>query len=118
ARRLQELEADHPPPVIGRVDAHALDALDLLQLRLGQPRLLGLVPEALDEALQARDLLRLALRGLRLVDVARGLLAPPDVPRTREVGRAAPLELEHGSRDRLEEPAAVRGEDHARVDSL
>ena len=104
--------------MIRRVHAVRLQLLDLLQLRLRLARLRRLVAEPLDEALEPRELLGLALRRLRLVQVARRLLAPPDVPRAGEVDRLAALELEHRRRHRLEEPAVVRDEDHAGVDRL
>ena len=53
---------------------------------------------------------------LRGVQRARRLLAPPDVPLAREEDGAPAVELEHGRRHRLEEPAVVRDEDHGRVD--
>ena len=49
---------------------------------------------------------------------ARRLLAAPVVPRAGEVRRAAGLQLEHGGRRRLEEPAVVRDEDDGGVDRL
>ena len=62
---------------------------------------------------------RHALRRLRrLPRPAPRVLAAPLVPRPGEVVRAAGLELEHGGRDRLEEPAVVRDEDDRRVDRL
>src|SRR5262249_61404020 len=100
-----ELEPERAPRVAGHLDAVALDALDLLQLRLRLPRLRRLVPEPLDETLQACDLLCLTLGGARGVLGARGLLAPPDVPFAGEERRAAAFELQHGRRPRLEEPA-------------
>ena len=50
------------------------------------------------------------------VQQPRRLLLAPDVPLAGEEGRAAALQLEHGGRDGLEEPAVVRDEDHGRVD--
>ena len=49
---------------------------------------------------------------------ARRLLDPPHVPRPGEEERAPRLELEHAGRDRLEEPAVVRDQDHRRVERL
>ena len=60
--------------------------------------------------------LRRAATGFAACVRARRLLAPPLVPRAREEERAAALELEHGGRDGLEEPAVVRDEDHGRVE--
>ena len=51
---------------------------------------------------------------LRLVGEPRGLLLAPHVPLAREEDGAAALELEHGRRDRLEEPAIVGDEDRPR----
>ena len=117
-RGLQELEPERPAPVVRRVDAHRLELLDLLELRLRLARLARLVAEPLDEALEARDLLGLPLGRLRLVDRASGPLAPPDVPRAREVDRLAAFQLQHRSRHRLEEPAVVGDEDDRRIERL
>ncbi len=116
--RLQELEAERAPTVIRREHALRLQLLDLLELRLRLPRLRRLVAEPFDEALEPGELLRLPLCGLRLVEVARRLLAPPHVPRAREVDGLAALELEHRRGHRLEEPAVVCDEDHAGIDRL
>ncbi|MDX6518293.1 MAG: hypothetical protein QOF50_1139 [Gaiellaceae bacterium] len=70
------------------------------------------------DALEARGLVGLPRRGLVGVREPRRLLASPDVPRSREVRRAAVIELEHGVRDRLEEPAVVRDQDDRRVERL
>ena len=118
ARRLEELEAERAPARVRRLHAHRLDALDLLQLRLRLLREALLVTEPLDEPLEPRDLLSLPRGRLRLVDRARRLLAPPDVPRAREVERLAAFQLEHRRRHRLEEPAVVRDEDHRGVECL
>src|SRR5581483_10895484 len=115
-RRLEELEAERAPAMVRREHAVRLDALDLLELRLRLPRLRRLVPEPLDEALEPRELLRLPLGGLRLMHIARRLLAAPHVPGAGEVHRLPALELEHGGRDRFEEPAVVRDEDHRRIE--
>ena len=83
---------------------------DFACLRLGVLR-----AEPLDEPLELRDLLGVALRAPGRVDWAlRRLLAPPEVPLAREEDRAAAVELEHRGRHRLEEPAVVRDEDHRR----
>ena len=81
-------------------------------------RLVLLVPEALDEALEPRDVHADALGRLRGGQRARRLLEPPVVPRAGEEERAAGLQLEHAGRDRLEEPAVVRDQDDAGVDRL
>ena len=95
----------------------ALDPVDRLQLRLRLARLGGLVTEALDEALHARDL-RLAAGDIAPGgELARGLLGAPGVPRTLEVARAPRLELEHRGADRLEKPAVVSDQDHGRVEA-
>ena len=91
---------------------------DLGELRLRLLRLGLLVPEPLDEALEAGDVDGDAVRCLAGRGGAGGLLLPPLVPRAREVVRATGGQLEHGRRDRLEEPAIVRDEDHGRVDRL
>ena len=57
-----------------------------------------------------------ARHGLRRGRRARGALEPPLVPGAGEVEAAAALELEHGGRHGLEEPAVVRDEDDGRVD--
>ena len=124
ARRLEEVEAERAAlarqqlELAARVRALGLEALDLRQLRL---RLLGLallVAEPLDEALEPHDVGADPLCRLRRVGGAGRLLEPPDVPRPGEEERAAGLELEHAGRDRLEEPAVVRDEDHGRVERL
>ena len=122
--RLQELEAEALRAARQQVDLAAqlgallLQAADLRQLGL---RALGevlLVAEALDEALEPCDVDVDPLRLGRGGGQARGLLAAPVVPRAGEVRRAAGFELEHGGRDRFEEPAVVRDEDHRGVDRL
>src|SRR5262249_33490889 len=62
ARRLEELEAERAPRPGARLDPLCLDAVDLLLLRLRLLRLRVLGAEALDEALEARDVLRLPRR--------------------------------------------------------
>ncbi len=94
----------------------ASEPVDLLLLRLRLLRLRVLRAEPLDEALELRDLLGVALRGTRRMLRPRGLLAPPDVPLPGEVDGAPAVELEDGGRDRLEEPAVVGDEDHGGVD--
>ena len=115
-RRLQELEPERPAAPIGRLDAIRLDAVELLELRLGLPRLRRLVAEALDEPFEPGDLLRLALRLLLLVNRPGRLLEPPHVPRAGKERRASLVELEHCRRDGLQEPAVVRDEDNGGVD--
>jgi hypothetical protein len=117
-RRLEELEAERAPRARAGLDLVRPDAVDLLLLRLGLLGLRVLGAEALDEALQARDVLRLPRRLLLEVQRPRRLLAPPDVPLAGEEHRAPAVELEHRGRHRLEEPAVVRDEDHGRVDRL
>ena len=113
--RLQELEAERAPADTRRLDALRLDPRDLLQLRLRLPRLRP-VAEAGDKPFEPGDVLGLPLRPRRLVGEPRGLLLAPHVPLAREEDGAAALELEHGRRDRLEEPAIVRDEDDGGVD--
>src|SRR6478609_6053493 len=95
-----------------------LELLDLLYARLRLLRLRGLVAEALDEALQALELLGLPRRRLGLMDRASRLLTPPDVPRAGEVDRLPAFDLEHGGRYRFQEPAVVGDEDHRGVERL
>ena len=122
ARRIDEAEAE--PPRAARQQRDLLadlrlllrEAADLRQLRLGLLRLRLLVAEARDEALEPRDVLRVARGLLRRRLQPRRLLEPPLVPRAGEVRRAAGVELEHGGRRRLEEPAVVRDEDDAGVE--
>ena len=122
ARRIDEAEAEPLRSAREQRDLLAdlrlllRQAADLRQLRLGLLRLRLLVAEARDEALEPRDVLGVARRLLRRGLQARRLLEPPLVPRAGEVRRAAGLELEHGGRRRLEEPAVVRDEDDARVE--
>ena len=118
ARRLQELEAEGAATPVGRIHAVRLELLDLLDPRLRLLRLRGLVAEALDEALEALELLGLPGGRLGLVNRAGRLLATPDVPRAGEVDRLPALDLEHGGRHRFEEPAIVGDEDHRRVERL
>jgi hypothetical protein len=115
--RLQELEPERAALRSWNLDRIALDPLDLLQLRL---RLAGLRPvaEAGNELLQAGDVVRLPLRGLRERSGSRRLLLAPDVPRTREEGRSPAVELEHRRCGRLEKPAVVGDQDHGGVDRL
>ena len=61
---------------------------------------------------------RVALGRPRGMVRARCLLAPPDMPLAGEEDGAPAVELEHGGRDGLQEPAVVRDEDDARVDRL
>src|SRR5438105_13777833 len=89
---------------------------ELYTLSLHDALPIFLVAEALDEPLEARDVLRVPRRGLRGLGHASRLLAPPIVPGAGEVDRAAALELEHGRRHRLQEPAVVRDEDDRRVE--
>ena len=121
---LQEVESERAAPpgeelqLAGRAGPLLLQALDLRQLRLGLLGLALLVPEALDEALQARDVHADPLRGLGGRRRPRRLLDPPGVPGAREEEGAAGLELEHARRDRLQEPAVVRDEDDGGVERL
>src|SRR6188472_3078483 len=124
ALRLQELEAEALGAAREQVDLPAqlgallLEAADMRQLRLRALGELLLVAEALDEALEAGDVDVDALRLRGGGGEAGCLLAAPVVPRAGEVGRASGLELEHGGRDGVEEPAVVRDEDDGRVDRL
>ena len=122
ARRVQELEAEPLPTageqreLVGGDRLLLLQPPDVRELRLRLLRLRLLVPEAIHEPLQPRDVGVVALDRLRRVERTRGLLAPPHVPLAREVGRPSGLELEHRGRHRLEEPAVVGDEDHRCVE--
>ena len=124
ARRREEVEAERPSlarerlVLADRALALLLQAPDLRQLGLRLLRLRLLVPEALHEPLEARDVDGHALGRPRRGRCALCLLAPPLVPRAGEVVGAARRELEDGGRDGLEEPAVVRHEDHGRVERL
>ena len=122
--RVEEVETELPPAHVERLE-HALrlaplsfEAADLRQLRLRLLRLVLLVPEALDEALEPLDVDGEAIGGLARGRGAGGLLDPPFVPRAGEVDGLATAELEHAVRDGLEEPAVVRDEDDPRVQRL
>ena len=112
--RAAELEAERA--VVAWDRARPLHLVELLHPRLGLARLGRLVAEALDEALHPGDLRLLLLDLLAELDLARGRLAAPRVPRAREEARAPGLELQHRGADRLEEPAVVRHEDHRGVE--
>ena len=90
----------------------------MCQLRLRLLRLGLLVAEPFDESLETRDVDFDALCSFRQVLRAFGLLAPPRVPRAREVQRLAAVELEHRVRHGLEEPAVVRDDHDRRVQCL
>ena len=118
----------HPPAARGRREvelerpllARALDPLDpshRLQLALRLARL-GAVAKAVDEPLQVRQLLLLALvlAGLRRHPL--GPLQPPvGVAALRHAPPAA-LQLQHAGGHRLQEPAIVRHEDQRRVEPV
>jgi hypothetical protein len=123
ARRLQELEAEalalarEQVDLAGRLRALPLEPLDLTHLHLRLTgHLLGGRTEAGDEPLEALDVRTDPAGRLGRSAQARGLLAPPVVPRPGEVGRAAGVEFEHGVRHRLEEPAVVRHDDDPGVE--
>ncbi len=122
SRWIDELEAERTPsqregaqlrrgsrPVL-------LEPPDVRQLGLGSLGEVLLVAKAFDEALEPGDVGVVALDRLVGRERARSLLASPLVPRPGEVERASALELQHGGRDRLEEPAVVRNEDHACIE--
>src|SRR6266545_1646355 len=121
-RRRDEAEAElaraagQERDLVLHLRALLLEAADLRQLRLRLLRLLLLRAEAVDEALQADDVLRVPRRLLRRRLQPRRLLDPPAVPRPGEVRRASGLELEHRRRRRLEKPPVVRHEDDGRVE--
>ena len=95
----------------GAVDLGSGDALQPLAARLGLPRACPCAP-ALDESLKAGDL---GGGPLGLLGLDRGregpLLAEPRVPEGPQLA-AAPIQLEYGGGDRLEEVAVVRDEHH------
>src|SRR5438552_2144110 len=117
ARRVDEAETE--PSRLARQQRDLLADLflllsktaDLPQLRLRLLRLGLLVAEPCDEALEPRDVFRIARGFLRRRLEPRRLLDPPLVPRPGEVRRAARFELEHCRRRRLEEPAVMGDED-------
>ena len=121
AGRVEEVEAERPPALRERCERPArggpvlLQPLDLGELCLRLAGLRLLVPEALHEALEPRDVLRDAICRLLGRGGPRSLLAPPLVPRAREEVRASRCQLEHRGRHRLEEPAVVGDEDHGRI---
>ena len=125
----QPLRLHHHPPAACRgreveperpLFAWALDPLDPrhhLQLALRLARL-GAVAKAVDEPLQVRQLLLLALV---LVGLCRHPLGPLQPPvRVAALGHAplAALELQHAGGHRLQEPAIVRDEDQRRVQAV
>ena len=122
--RLQELEAERARAAREQLDlARGLRALllqpaDLRHLRLRLLRLVLLGAEALDEALEPRDVDRDAVGGLLRV-LARCAFSSRHACQgpAKNVARPAD-ELERRVRDRLEEPAVVRDEDHAGVERL
>jgi hypothetical protein len=125
ARRLEELEPELPCLPCQQVDlgrslrALLLVALDLAHLHLRfAGHLLRGCAEARDEALEPLDVCGDPAGSFRRRLQPRGLLDPPLVPRTGEVRRTSRFELEHGVRNRLEEPAVVRNDDDACVERL
>ena len=125
SRGLQELEAESLAPpgqqvyLALRFRALLLEALDLRQLHLCLARhLLRRCAKAGDEALEALDVAPDPVGALRSCVQTRRLLDSPFVPRAGEVRRASGLELEHGVRDRFEEPAVVGHDHHAGVEGL
>ncbi len=120
--RIEEVEAERPAtlgegregPACG--GAILLQPADLGELRLRLACLRLLVPEALHEAFEARDVLRDTVGRLLGSGGPCGLLAPPLVPGACEEVRSSRGELEHRGGDCLEEPAVVRNEDHRRIE--
>ncbi len=122
--RLEEVEAERAVAagqaleLGGRLAALALQPADVRELRLGLLRLRLLVAEPRHEALEPLDV------GVEPADRLLGLLRPggllqaPLRPGPGEVQRPAAAELEHGVRDRFEEPAVVRDEDDGGVERL
>ncbi len=124
AARLEEVEAERAAPpgeeleLAGGARALLLQARDLRQLRLGLLRFVLLVAEPLDESLEPFDVHADALSGLGGRRGPRRLLPSPHVPLSGKEQGTPGLELEDSGRDRLEEPAVVGDEDHARVERL
>src|SRR5579859_3863534 len=124
ARGLEELEAERARATRQQRDlacggrAFLLEPLDLRELGLRLLRLLLLVTEALDEALEARDVSLHAHDLLLRVQRTSGFLQPPCMPRSGEERRAAGDELHRRRRHSFEEPPVVRDEDHRGVDRL
>ena len=122
--RVEKVESESPPLLRQRRDlllrrrAFLLEARDLRELRLSLLRLVLLVAEPLDEALEPGDVDGDAIRCLSGRCGTGCLLLPPLVPRAGEVVGSTGCELEHRGRDRFEEPAVVRDEDHCRIDRL
>ena len=111
-RRRREAEPERA--LLGR-PLDPLDPRDRLQLAL---RLAGVraVAEPVDEPLEVRHLLLLALERPRLGGDPLGLHAAPVRVGALLVAPAAAVDLEHAGRDRLEEPAVVRHEHDAGVE--
>ena len=124
SRRLQELEAEgsllarQERDLGSRLLALLLEPADVRELRLRLLRLVLLVPEPLDEALEPRDVRRGARDLLLRMQSPRRLLAPPHVPRTWKERRASGGQLERRRRHGLEEPPVVRDEDDGRIERL
>ena len=118
----EELEPQRAAPLRHRLELDGggspflLEPADLRQLRLSLFRLRLLVPEPRDEAFEALDVVRDAVELRRGCRCPGGLLAPPGMPWSVEEERLRATELEHGGRDRLEEPAVVRDEHDGRVE--
>src|SRR5262249_7234891 len=93
-----------------------LEPLDVRELRLCLPRLLLLVPKALDETLEPRDVVLHPHDFLLCVQHPRRLLAPPCMPGAGEERATAGLHLGRRRGHRLEEPAVVRDEDYCGVE--
>jgi hypothetical protein len=107
AGSLGPLELEAQRAAVARIPFDPLHLVELLDPRLRLAGLRGLVAEALDEALHARDLRLLLLDRAPQRDLARRLLAAPVGPGAVEEARAPGLELEDGRADRLQEPAVV-----------
>ena len=95
----------------------ALDAVDLLLLRLRPGRQRVLRSESLDEPLQPGDVRLPALRVALEEQLAPRLLDPPLVPRPGEELWAPLAQLEHRVADGLQEPAVVGDQNHRGVHS-
>src|SRR6516165_276107 len=119
-RWLDEVEAECPSVPCERFvlggggRSFLLEPPDLRQLGLGLFCLRLLVAEAIDEALEARDVFRDAGRRCRSRRRTGGLLETPLVPWTGEELWPSRSELEDRGRDGLEEPAVVGDEDDGR----
>ncbi len=117
AAALRRLEREREAVTVALV---AFDPLDLVEPLLPRLRLAraGAGAEAGDELLEPSDLGLLALDRAAERKLTLRLLGAPLMPGAGEELAAAGLEFEHRCRDRFEEPAVVRDQDHGRVERV